>query len=662
VLLTGILTHLSVLGVWMGAAATLVGIGALLLRTWRGRLEGWRDLSLAFWLGIVGAIGILQVWHLALPVDAWALALLAGIGLAGLWTVRRDLTGVLRRANGSLTLIAVLLVVWVANRALGATALFDTGMYHQPVVAWANEYPLVPGLANLHGRLGFNASSLLLASVLDLGPLDGASLHFLNGLLFAVLATEGVAAWSTARGTPVPRAHDLFSLAILPNVLHGVVRQDVRSLSTDAAVCALLFVGVRALFDLLAHLPASQRERALRVAPIVLLFTGAVTVKLSAAMIAAAGALVALHSLRGADPMGAPGRGRFTRWLAPATVVFAVWLVRGALLSGFPLYPSALLALPVDWRVPAEQVSAEAGWITMSARNLNSNVIYPAFSWIGPWLRGVVVRGDPFAQLTVPVLVTVAVAGFAWRARRRAARPLWNQAWTRVAIPSGMGIVFWLASAPHTRMAQGLFWSTAAIALSWWASSGGATPRGREPARALLRVVVVITALLLSKQVAGAAWRGAPGARTVAAFEALVTLPRGGRWMAPLPRPELRPLELPGGLSLAVPVNDNACWNAPVLCTPHPSAGLRLRRSEGTLASRVRWGFRSADGSWSPERWPNPWTPYLAWWRCVRRAERPDTSTEYACLAMVGGDSALSAAPARPRSGSVARETGPVPF
>jgi hypothetical protein len=656
----GIASHLAILATWLAGALTFVGIGTLLQAGGPARAT-WRDVSTRFWLGIGGAMLVLQVWHLFLPVDGRAVLALVIPGIAGLWRMRREPVPLAGGLDARRALLGGVLVAWVANRALGPTTLFDTGMYHQPVVAWTNSHAIVPGLGNLHGRLAFNSASLLLASVFDVGPLDGAALHVANGLLSAVLLIEGVCAWQAARGSVHPRAFDLFSLGILPNVVHGALRQDVRSLSTDAAVCALLFAATRLLFDHLAHLPPAGRERARRVPAIVFAFTAAVTVKLSAAMLAASGALLALWTLREARNGERLPIGRLALWLSPAVALFGVWLVRGAVLSGYPVYPARFLALAVDWRVPAEQAAAEAGWITMSARNLNSNVIYPGLSWIWPWMRGVVVRGDPFAQLTVPALLTGAVALAVLVARRREPRPLWSPGWARIALPLGMGIVFWLASAPHTRMAQGLLWSAAAIALAWWCSTAGVR-WGRTPAHRLARLVVGLSLALVVKQAAGTAMR-AQGSRSRAVVEALLTLPHDGRWMAALPAPELAADTLVGGLVVAVPVGDNACWNTSALCTPHPSATLRLRRSGLPVEEATRHGFRSEGDRWAPRRWPNPWTPFLAWWRCVQVAG-PTTRAQRECLDQMrppAAAGALSAGPAPASREAPAVRSAPPP-
>ena len=60
---------------------------------------------------------------------------------------------------------------------------------------------------------------------------------------------------------------------------------------------------------------------------------------------------------------------RGLRWALAVSVALALsWSVRSAVLSGYPAYPASFAPLAVDWKVPAEQVSAERDWIRQFAR------------------------------------------------------------------------------------------------------------------------------------------------------------------------------------------------------------------------------------------------------------------------------------------------------
>jgi hypothetical protein len=87
-----------------------------------------------------------------------------------------------------------------------------------------------------------------------------------------------------------------------------------------------------------------------------------------------------------------------------------------------------------------------------------------------------------------------------------------------------------------------------------------------------------------------------------------------------LPRPRLGRFVTHSGLALNVPLGDTQCWEASLPCTPHPTPGLRLRKSNDLAA-----GFTS-DGTWEPLGWPNPWRTgarFYKLWRCLHQSRIP---------------------------------------
>lgn len=603
--------HLVVLGTWLVAALALAGLGTWTLRWFGARLETWRDLSSAFWLGIATAICIAQLWNFLAPVDGVASAVLVVAGAGGLWSTRREL-GHLIRSPGTLSrgsaLCITLLLIWLANRAVGPSRLYDTGMYHQPFVNWANAWPVIPGLGNLHGRLAFNPSSLLFAALLDTGPLDKLAFHLMNGLLYAILLIEGFTSWAVMRHSSAPRAYHLFSIAILPNVIHGGLRPDVRSLSTDAAVGAMLFAGVRLLFDALAHRAPAWRARGPQVAVIVTLLAAATTMKLSAAVVAVASAALAMLLLfprNGEDePLHAT---KIARWVLPALVLGIAWMGRSVVLSGYPLFPLDVLPAGVDWQMLPEHVNAERAWIDASAKGLNTNVYSPGLTWLKPWLVRVVTVPDLFVEFTLPLLALgcIVLAGVVrWRSR---GPTRWSPGWWWIALPLIVGGVVWALTAPHPRLVHGVLWSSAAIALSYAAVSW---TRRWAPARFLGIIVACLTIALAFKQGAEAAQVG--GRSLSAVLSAWLTLP-GEPYLEPLPRRGYNAFVTNTGLALAVPDGDNRCYNGPILCTPHPEPHLEARDP-----ADIGRGFRTAGDRWEPMRWPNPWSNFLRFWRCSR--------------------------------------------
>ncbi|MBV6521937.1 MAG: hypothetical protein MNPFHGCM_02081 [Gemmatimonadaceae bacterium] len=595
--MTLVATVVSILTTWAALFVSLVGIGSAALRWYTGAHP--RVVGDTVWLGYAVTMLFLQLWHLLLPITGLTTVLVIASGVVLAWRYRAAWG--LGHLRGWWGLAALAVACWIAVRSMGGVTLYDSGMYHIPFVNWVKTYSIVPGLGNLHGRLGFNPASLLVAAMVDVGPWTDGSQHIANSFLVAAFATHAIARLAAA-SPPVPlRSRTAFELTMLPAILFTALRQDVRSLSTDLPVFVILAVVGGILFELLVE-PGEPTTPDGRLMILLALCGAALCVKLSAAPFAAAAALTgAIAHFR------TRSRVRWLKAVAIPAILVTTWLVRGAILTGFPLYPSRLLSLPVGWRVNAEQADAEAAWVTMSARNLNTNVIETSASWLENWIRLVLTRGDLFAHMVAPLLVCVLAAGLL--ARRRPEPVAWRAGvWM---VPSiGVAVVVWWMTAPHTRMAQGPFWLLAATAMA--CAVGGHVRLTRRERLRLLAGSAALFGLLAGRVAAGEWVRAAPGGRIRAVLVSLGAERSAGGWLVPMPTPDLLRYVTPNGIDLAVPRVDNSCWNGPLLCTPHPSPSLAMR-SPGEAAR----GFR-APREWQPFWFPNPWIPFLAYWRCVR--------------------------------------------
>lgn len=77
----------------------------------------------------------------------------------------------------------ILVTCWIASRAMIPPTNYDSGLYHLSAIRWINEYPIVPGLGNLHGRLAFNSSFFTYVAALNLYPYFGNGRSIANSFL-----------------------------------------------------------------------------------------------------------------------------------------------------------------------------------------------------------------------------------------------------------------------------------------------------------------------------------------------------------------------------------------------------------------------------------------------------------------------------------------------
>ncbi|MFQ5745770.1 MAG: LIC_10190 family membrane protein [Gemmatimonadota bacterium] len=622
--LVGLLAgSVSILLTWIAIGALLAGIGVPVLARFGARrpgVEGWLDGA---WMGLVIVVLVLQVWHTFLPIGAiptLALGLAGVIGLAGHArglgaSLRRGWSDRGRRWAGVAFLIAAL---WAANQLTGPPTQYDTGMYHAPMVRWIRSFPLVPGLGNLHGRLAFNNANLLFAALIDGTVWRGGATHVVNGVLIFLLLAQVSAALAglvSARAGG-PRGRLVFDGLLLAPVLAKVIHEDARSHSPDLAVAVVLLAAASRLYALLVE--RDGRSRGGEVALVVALFALAVCFKLSAAAFAGIGTVIAL-SLGSAPGRDGPGRLRFaaSTLVLPALLV-GPWLARGAVLSGYPLYPIRAVAVAADWRVPGEQADAELAYIRHSARWVD-NEPGEGWDWVGPWLRTMT---NPYRRVRILLPLVLAAAGsLLWLLRagagRGAARPPTGGL---LLVPTAAGMAFWFVTAPHPRFGYFLFWVAAATVV---AELVGRAPRTvPRPGRRIALALLFLGSLpLLDDPLMQFVRHGRNPARTL--VDRMIRAPGPDRGLHPMPEAELTTFRTESGLRLWTPVSSNHCWDTPALpCTPHPARNLELRR-----AGDLRHGFR-IDGSWRPESWPNRHSAFLEEWRQGRSRSTTTPSSD----------------------------------
>ncbi|MFZ4575382.1 MAG: LIC_10190 family membrane protein, partial [Phycisphaerales bacterium] len=278
---------LLILATWAVVAPSLIGIGLLVRRASGARSLDATQLSMCFWVGAAVATMLLQVWHVALPVDGRATGMLCAFGALGLALHAGPLLGVFRAAVRRPVALSLCIVgcLWLANRAAGPCDHPDSGLYQLQAVRWASEFPIVPGLANLNNNLGFNNSGALLAATMDVGFWYGRAAHLFNPALLAALLVQAVIEISRAlraqSGTEL--GLHLLGAAFLTPVVDLAISPHASSFTTDLGTSGMLFVAGAHALSALVRPKTEPAEARFDLLAIALLASCAVTWKLSAA-------------------------------------------------------------------------------------------------------------------------------------------------------------------------------------------------------------------------------------------------------------------------------------------------------------------------------------------------------------------------------------------
>jgi hypothetical protein len=578
-------------------AVVCMGIGTLLQRFLGMELSPLES----FWLGLAAMAAFLEAYHLVRPVDGIIVVALLLVGAAGFsgGSLSRIVAAARRAGPWTCGIYAVLLVV-VALRAATPCKFFDTGLYGAETVRWVSTYHVVPGLANLEGRFGFNSSVFLFLALLHHGALVPLSYRVFDALLVAVLlAPVAAACVRIARGAS-NSIQDWFlailSFPLIYRVFESSIISDLVSTDTDVPALVVSLAAISYLSSALEAWPSPSpdaepdrgssalREKLLYAAA---LFAVAAAFKLSMAVLAGTGwllGLIRLRSLKSPAPETGPSWPSYAG--IPAAVVIP-WMVHGLILSGYPFYPSGLFGIPVEWRLPLPSVRLVSTGIRDWARLPHATVHEAAgLRWISSWYRNN--HGDR-AEFVFPILIAMAgMALILWGLQRRADARVVQPAMRRYAgllllIPVACGLVFWFVQAPALRFGQAALWGAAAILGAY--GIGGLAGKNVKIARWALAALVL-----------GEVWSIHPRTLWQESFAPLADV----RQFSPLPPPNVSTMKTRYGLRVNVALTDGQTWESELPSSAYFNPTLRLRRP-GDLSA----GFVS-DGLPPNAEWTGP--------------------------------------------------------
>jgi hypothetical protein len=564
-----LLPALEIFLTWAATALALVGIGSIVLARF-GKDYSFPD---AFWMGLAASVALLEVWNLLLPITSSVTVLLLCFGIFGLFTNRSVLFSHIQftlQTSRCLFFLGVAFAFFLAVRSCGPCQYYDTGLYGAGAVRWIQTYPAVPGLANLHGRLGFNSSVFLCIAALGQGVWKDLGFHLFTGFLLSALwATLLPACARCVRGTAASPADWFHGILALP-AFFWTTRSRIVGTLTDEPAAIVCFIAAGILFQELcqAHDEDQQPAYTPRFVLAATLFSLAVAFKESTAVFALLAWCLVFRGIWQSSARSEKRRLHLGAALLFSNVLLLPWLARAILLSGYPFYPATILGFPVDWRLPLSVAQYYSLGVQSWGRNPEALIADTrGLSWFPMWLDHTI-RNRVSFQVPVAIALTGLGVALAFRMRskpRRAFRWLW------LLVPSLLATVFWFAASPDLRFAQFAIWTTAATLGTWAIVSLDIQARP-----SLTRLVLAPLLLSLIWCLISFGWK-----------EPIHAL-RGVQQPPPLPKPALIVRHTLSGLPIYVPSLGNQCWDAPLPCTPYFDESLRLRD-----ASSLRWGFTS---------------------------------------------------------------------
>jgi hypothetical protein len=401
-----------------------------------------------------------------------------------------------------------IMIWWAFRFTRSGYPVWDHGLYHLQSTLWNTLEPVIPGLANIHARLGFNSSTFVLAAGLNSPMFGGWHLALVSPMLFEGMVAATLVLSIRFAAERIARLYSFIVVIVLLFEPKWLLQWSY--LSPDPVITMGIF------YVVLLYLQK-------RTSWLFLAVPFLITVKLSAAP------LLLLLDWK---------RFRTHRLAATAgALLLFIWVGRNIALSGHLLFPVPATRLPVSWAVPKDLSQNTAAWITSWARQPGKRPEETrGLGWIRPWANRV------YANEAARSAFEIFCIGILFLVWSKALRTLdW---WLFLAI--ALALLFWFISAPDPRFGIGFLFAIAFLSLAYGVESIGILHLDASNAWILIAVLVF-------------------GMARMAAVQVITEWPK-------LEQPEVRPAVTGTGDKIWAPVPpEDRCW-AVIPCSPEPEA------------------------------------------------------------------------------------------
>jgi hypothetical protein len=347
----------------------------------------------------------------------------------------------------------------------------DAGLYRIGSINYASAYEIIPGLANLHDRFGFNSSLWPFAAFTGNGIWAGQGWRIVTGIFVAALVFEIAFRVLTMR--PLGRLPGDWFAIIAGAFLGAIVLTDsgrwIPSPAQDVAAYVFAAISTAYLVDDLYQ----GKARTMWCAGVALV-TASVAASLRPlgwVFFAATLLVIVLVNFPHASQLTTFLRSIWTQLAAPivfALLLAGVMLARDAILSGWLFFPLTWFPLPVSWA--ASDPTVVNAWITSWGRSPGDpyTQVMADWSWFFPWLE----RFNSTREVYLLKMMAIGlVIPLLWSSGRNSWAAKWKiMIWATA--PSLIAFAVWFLSAPDIRFGWSATLGIVAIPLSLLFASG----------------------------------------------------------------------------------------------------------------------------------------------------------------------------------------------
>lgn len=391
-------------------------------------------------IGLVVCNTLVSIVSIFFPINLPVTFFFIAVGLILLFFNKVELHYFFKHLKEKKLIISISLLFFIVGffLALGSHENYDTDLYHLQTIKWIERYPVVPGLANLHGRIGYNSNIFTLFALTSFQGIFNQEIYSINlsiffivvcyfiNLLFSLYHKDGIT--------------NIFFLILFVFLI--ILRlKNLSSPSPDFLSSVITFFIFSRLIEISTRYEKYNFENFI---PVIILSVYLLTVKLSALPILLISVFILLKfKVKYKD----------IYWLSFFIfVIIMPWIVRNIILTGWLVYPQTVVDIfNFDWKVPLASVVKEkiaiTGWARIRGDYHTVAAAMDFREWFPIWWQSQIFlhRIIILLSFTFPIIITalhiVRVIKLSYLTYS-------------IVITSLAGVIFWLLLAPTWRFGE----------------------------------------------------------------------------------------------------------------------------------------------------------------------------------------------------------------
>jgi len=223
----------------------------------------------------------------------------------------------------------------------------DTHIYHAQSIHWIESYPVIKGLGNFFNRLAYNSGWFVQNALFSFSFLGERSYHVLNGLLIFSISMFFILEFILTSINHKIGLPQIWGMLIIPLSIISIGTQ-ASAPSTDMPVAYLTWIAGYLVMRL------NQQNNPL---PTIFIITGIIaftfTIKISIAPLFLIPLLLIVYYIKTINLK------YLIKLIIWGSLILFPWMLRNVIISGYVIYPAAVTAVPVDWRIPESLVKGD---------------------------------------------------------------------------------------------------------------------------------------------------------------------------------------------------------------------------------------------------------------------------------------------------------------